>query len=150
MGDLLSVNISKGGIPKLPVERAQVTEVGLVGDGQAHAKHTRPSRAVSLLDLEIIGQLQAEGFAVAPGALGENLTVRGLDRGAMVVGTRLRFSGGVELELAEVRKPCFVLDAVDPTLKEVTVGRIGWMARVVTPGWIAPGETIAVTPPAQG
>lgn len=146
--ELIAVNISEGGIPKLPVQRAQVTERGLEGDGQAHAKHTKPNRALSLLHQEIIVQLEEEGYTVGPGALGENLTVRGLYGLPLAVGTRLAFTGGVEIELSEARKPCFVLDAVDPKLKEVTVGRLGWMARVVTPGWIGPGEAIRVSYPA--
>jgi len=149
MGELLAVNISKGGIPKLPVDEASVTEAGLVGDGQDHAKHTKPSRALSLLDLEIIEQIRDEGYAVYPGALGENLTVKGLYGKPLAVGARLAFSGGVVIELAEARKPCFVLDAVDPKMKEITVGRLGWLARVVTPGRISPGESIELIP-AQG
>jgi MOSC domain-containing protein YiiM len=146
MGKLMAVNISKGGIPKLPVPGALVTETGLVGDGQEHLKHTKPSRAISLLDLEIIEQLNAEGYPVHPGALGENLTIRDL-HGKVAVGDHLRFSGGVEICLSEARKPCFVLDAVDPKMKETTVGRLGWLASVVRPGEIVPGETVeAFTP----
>lgn len=147
MARLLSVNLSKGGIPKLPLQRGEVTPTGLVGDGRDHAKHDKPTRAISILDLAIIEQLKAEGYRVGPGALGENFTVEGLLEDGVAPGSRLRFSGGVEIEVTEVRKPCFVLDAVDPSLKEVTVGRIGWMARVVTPGWITPGEAIAHVPP---
>ena len=142
---LIAVNISEGGIPKLPLSRGRVTEAGLAGDGQAHAKHTKPHRALSLLEVEIIEQLKSEGYDVSPGALGENLTVKGL-LGRVAAGDRLAFSGGVVIELSEARKPCFVLDAVDPKLKEVTVGRLGWMARVVIPGEVRPGETITVSP----
>ncbi len=143
MSKLLSVNISPGGIPKLAQERCQVGEAGLAGDGQAHAKHTKPTRAVSLLDEEILAQLRAEGYPVAPGILGENLTTSGL-HGKVAVGDRLRFSGGVEIRISEARKPCFVLDAVDPRLQKATVGRLGWLAGVVTPGWISPGESVEV------
>ncbi|MHC4948992.1 MAG: MOSC domain-containing protein, partial [Planctomycetota bacterium] len=52
--------------------------------------------------------------------------------------------GGVELELTKRRKPCFVLDAISPRLKEVIPGRCGFLARVVRPGPVAPGETIEV------
>lgn len=100
MSKLLSVNISPGGIPKLAQERCQVGEAGLAGDGQAHAKHTKPTRAVSLLDEEILAQLRAEGYPVAPGILGENLTTSGL-HGKVAVGDRLRFSGGVEIRISD-------------------------------------------------
>lgn len=147
MGELLAVNISKGGIPKLPIERGDVTEAGLVGDGQAHAKHSKLSRALSILDIAEIDWLKSKGYAVGPGALGENLTVRHVIAEDVQIGTRLLFSGGVEIEVTEIRKPCFVLDSVDITLKEVSVGRIGWMARVVKTGRLTPGEGITVVAP---
>lgn len=142
MGVLVAINISPGGIPKVGVPRAEVTESGLVGDGRAHPKHNKSTRALSLLDEEILDDLRREGFAVGPGILGENLTVRDLDVQRLSVGRCLRFVGGVVLELTEPRKPCFVLDAVDPRLKETMVGRIGWMARVHNPGWLAACETV--------
>lgn len=144
MAVLVAINVSPGGIPKLPTPRVEVTPTGLAGDGRAHAKHVKPHRAVSLLDEEILADLRREGFDVGPGVLGENLTLRDMNLAKLSVGTRLRFSGGVALELTEPRKPCFVLDSVDPVLKETTVGRIGWMARVVDPGWLSAGETVVV------
>jgi MOSC domain-containing protein YiiM len=142
MARLISVNISSGGIPKLPVPRGQVTFEGLVGDGRDHAKHIKPSRAICTLDLEIIEQLREEGFPVNPGDLGENLTLSGCRDWQIVPGARLRFGGGVEIEISEARRPCFVLDALHPDLKHVTVGRLGWMARVTKTGWIIPGEEV--------
>jgi MOSC domain-containing protein YiiM len=44
--------------------------------------------------------------------------------------------------LVEPRKPCFVLDAVDPTLKDAVVGRCGFLARVVQTGTIEPGQQV--------
>jgi len=144
MAVLLAINISSGGIPKLGVSKAEATESGLVGDGRAHPKHNKTIRGISLLDEEILGDLRREGYQVGPGILGENLTVRDLHAHDLCVGTRLRFAGGVRIELTEPRKPCFVLDAVDPRLKETTVGRIGWMARIVNPGWLTAGEAVEV------
>ncbi len=111
---VLSVNISRGGIPKQPI------------------------------DAEDLDDLRAEGYDVGPGALGENLTVRGLDVDALAPGDRLRFSGGVELEYTKPRKPCYVLDAINPLLKEVVKGRCGGYAKVIIPGEIRAGETIDV------
>ena len=144
MAILVAINISPGGIPKLPVPRAEVTESGIVGDGRNHAKHIKEHRSLSLLAEEILGDLRDEGYPVVPGALGENLTIRELPAHGLSVGTCLRFAGGVAIELTEPRKPCYVLDALDPRLKETTVGRIGWMARVVHPGWLTAGESVVV------
>jgi MOSC domain-containing protein YiiM len=144
MAVLVSINVSRGGIPKRPVPEADVTLDGLVGDGRAHAKHNKPDRGVSLLDEEILSELCGEGFAFGPGGLGENLTLRDLRVQTLTAGACLRFEGGVALELTEARKPCFVLDLVDPRLKERASGRIGWMARVIRPGRLVTGETVVV------
>lgn len=141
---LVSVNISSGGIPKLPVVEAALREAGLVGDGHDHEKHNTPLQAVSLLDGEDLDDLRAEGFAVGAGATGENLTLRGIDVDRLRAGDRLAFSGGAEVELTRRRKPCFVLDAIDPRLKVRIEGRCGFYARTIRGGAIRPGETITV------
>ncbi|MHC5113159.1 MAG: MOSC domain-containing protein [Planctomycetota bacterium] len=141
---IISINISDGGIPKLAVPSAEITPAGLAGDGHDHEKHNTPLQAVCIIDVEDLDDLRGEGYAVGPGATGENLTTRGLDVDTLEIGDRLHLSGGVELELTKRRKPCYVLDAIDPTLKEVIVGRCGFYARVITPGRVEPGERIAV------
>jgi MOSC domain-containing protein YiiM len=123
------------------VDAVRVTTDGLAGDGHAHAKHNRPDRAVSLFDMEILTQLQTEGFPLYTGAIGENLTVAGLHVQRMSPGTLLEI-GDVLLRLEEPRKPCYVLDAIDPCLKDVIVGRCGYMASVVRCGVIEPGMEI--------
>ena len=144
MAKVLSVNVSLGGIPKLPVQSCSVSVNGLEGDGRDHPKHINPDRAVSLIDQEILQQLMSEGYDVCPGAVGENLTVEELDVQSLHPGDRLEFSGGVEIELVESRKPCFVLDPLGENLKTVIVGRCGYLARVITEGTFSPGETITV------
>jgi MOSC domain-containing protein YiiM len=144
---IVSLNISPGGVPKRPVESVHVTENGLEGDGRDHAKHIKPTRAVSLLDEEILEQLRQEGYPVEPGTLGENITVRHLALQSLLPGVQLAFSGGVVIELVEPRKPCFVLGAIHSDLEKQTVGRIGYMARVLTEGTLHTGETISFLKP---
>jgi MOSC domain-containing protein YiiM len=141
---VVAVNTSAGGIPKHAVAEARVTREGLEHDLHAHEKHRRADRAVSIQDLELLEELRAEGYAVAPGLMGENLTVRHLRVHGLNVGDCLEFAGGPVLELTSVRKPCFVLDRIDPRLKDVVVGRCGFMARVVAPGVVRPGQSITV------
>ena len=141
---VVSVQISAGGIPKTPVESVEVSYDGLRGDAHNHEKHNTPLQAVCLIDLEDLDDLRAEGFAVGPGATGENVTVRGLDIDALTVGDRLRFTGGLLIELTKRRKPCYVLDAIDPALKGSIRDRCGFYARVIEPGTLQPGEAIEV------
>ncbi len=141
---IVAINISSGGVPKKPVDFARVTCNGLEGDGHAHIKHIKPIRALSLMDEEMIETLRQEGYPVFSGTMGENITVRNLSVQQLPPGTRLSFSGGVVIELVELRKPCFVLGAIHPALEKETVGRIGYMARVITEGMIKTGETICI------
>ncbi len=143
-GTVVSVNISPGGIPKLPIDVGRVMADGMEGDGHEHEKHVTPLQAISLIDVEDLDTLRGEGYDVSPGAMGENLTVTGLDVDGLRPGDRLLLSGGVVLEYTKARKPCFVLDSISPRLKEVVPGRCGGYAKVIEAGEVRPGETIQV------
>ena len=146
---VIAINISSGGIPKRPVVRARVTASGLEGDGHNHAKHYRPEQAVSLQDIERLAELRHEGFPLHCGATGENVDVCHLNVNALPLGTVLRFSGGVEIELSKVRTPCYVLDAIDPRLKTAILGRCGMYGRVLREGTLQIGATMElIRPPA--
>jgi len=142
MSRVLSINTSKGGIPKLPVRSIEITERGLVGDEHDHEKHYRIEQAVCLLDREQIDELCADGFRLEPGSTGENLTLEGVEVRRAEIGDRLEIDGGVVLEISKRRKPCYVLDAIDPTLKEKAVDRIGVYARVIMPGTVDTGAGV--------
>ena len=135
---------SPGGIPKRPHPRTEVFFSGLKGDGHNHAKHNTPLQAVSLQDVEMLEDLCREGFDLSCGSTGENLAVRNMHVNRLPVGTILEFEGGVVLELTKVRKPCYVLDAIDPRLKQVIEGRCGFYAQVLREGVITAGEYIQV------
>lgn len=145
--EVLSINISPGGIPKLPVNAIFIGTGGLEGDGHNHEKHRTPVQAVSLQDIEVLSDLKKE-FSLVPGSTGENLTVRNLFVNGLSVGTILSFSGGVVLEVTKIRKPCYVLDSISPRLKEVLVDRCGCYAKVLKGGVLSRNQTIQLQPPA--
>lgn len=144
---IVSINVSRGGIPKLPVFSAVVREAGLEGDGHNHEKHRTPLQAVCFQDEEKLDELKAAGYELRAGTTGENLTVKNLHVNSLPLGTVLEFSGGVVVELTKVRKPCYVLDAIHPKLKEDIVGRCGMYAKVLTGGLLRRGESIRVILP---
>jgi MOSC domain-containing protein YiiM len=140
---VVNISISPGGIPKLPVDEILVTVSGLLGDGHNHAKHCSPMQAVCLQDVELLEDVsKEEGIALSCGAIGENLTVRGLSVQNLSIGTGLEFEGGVILEITKVRMPCYVLDSIDVRLKEWLNGRCGMYAKVVREGVIKKNEGI--------
>lgn len=143
LGRVVAVCTSRGGIPKLPRISCEVETCGLAEDGHAHAKHNTPLRAVSLWDLETLRTLNQEGFQLAPGATGENLVLEGVDLNQCLSGTCLRI-GDVLLRLEQARKPCYVMDAIDPALQSAVTGRFGFLASVIRGGLVAPSMAVHV------
>jgi MOSC domain-containing protein YiiM len=103
---IVSINRSNGGVPKLPVERANASATGLEGDKQRDRRfHGGPKRALCLYSLELIDQLVLEGHPIAPGSVGENVTISGLDWSSVTPGVRLTL-GPVEVEVTSYTVPC--------------------------------------------
>src|SRR5258707_75575 len=114
MGSIVQINTSRGGIPKRSVLHAVVGRLGIDGDAVAHPQiHGGPKQAVLLISEEAIEEIKAMGYPLFAGALGENLTTRGLDRRTMRVGQRYRAGTGM-LELTKVRVPCNTLYVYGP------------------------------------
>lgn len=105
-GRVTQINTSAGGVPKIPVEHVDVDSDGLAGDHQADQKnHGRPFQAVCLWSTDALADLTAAGHDVFPGAVGENLTIDGLDWSTLRPGARWRV-GSTLLELSYPAVPC--------------------------------------------
>jgi hypothetical protein len=105
-GSVVQLNVSGGGLPKLPVESAEVTFKGMAGDRQAtRLHHGRPWQALCVWSLEVIEQFQRDGHPIAPGRAGENVTVSGLPWEQVTPGVRLRV-GDVLCEISSFSLPC--------------------------------------------
>jgi MOSC domain-containing protein YiiM len=156
-GRVLQVNVSPGGVPKLPVERAWVGPLGLDGDAHRHATvHGGPHRAVALMAIEAIERVQADGHPIEPGSVGENLTTSGLEVARLPIGTRLAIGDELVLELAAPANPC---DVIEGSFRQGKSGRISILthpddsrmyARVVAEGEVRPGDSIRVLAAAPG
>src|SRR3954468_24363209 len=68
-------------------------------------------RQVHLMHEELFDELRAGGFDVEPGAIGENVTTRGLDLLTLPTGTRLRLGAEAVIEVTGLRNPCRQIDA---------------------------------------
>lgn len=85
---------------------------------------TQPNlRQVHLIAAELIEELAAKGFRVFPGAMGENVTTRGLDLLALPRGARLRLGGSAVVEVTGLRNPCGQLDQFQPGLMAAVLDR---------------------------
>ncbi|HZF03538.1 MAG TPA: MOSC domain-containing protein [Patescibacteria group bacterium] len=149
VGSIVQLSVSSGGVPKRAVDRARVTALGLDGDAHRHLEHHGgPERAVCLFTLEAIRELQAEGHPLVPGALGENVTVEGLDWSAVQPGARLSLGDEVVLEITRYTTPCF---NIRPAFRDGDYSRVSQKrhpgrsrvyARVVTTGTLRRGDPV--------
>lgn len=106
-GRIVQISVSPGGVPKRSVESADVTAGGVAGDAQRDLEHHGgPDRALCLFPMELIRTLQAEGHPIAPGQIGENLTVEGLDWDTVAPGVRLLLGEDVLVEVTRYTSPC--------------------------------------------
>ncbi len=151
MAQLYQINISDGGVPKLPVPQAQISVNGVSGDRQRTPKiHGGPDRAVCVFSLEVIQALQAEGHPIVPGSSGENLTVAGMDWDGLIPGDRLRVGGAVVLEIVSYTAPCEYNARwfIDGNFKRMSQKRHpGWSrvyARVLAEGNVRTGDAVSL------
>jgi len=157
-GRIVQINISRGGVPKRPIPEGAITPLGLEGDLCEHPEiHGGPRQAVLLIAAETVDELIARGYPLYYGALGENLTTRGLDRRQLRIGQTLR-AGGALLQITKVRAPCSTLDVLGPTIKQEIYdskvkagdhtsprwGMSGFYASVIEPGPVRTNDTIQV------
>jgi MOSC domain-containing protein YiiM len=155
-GRLVQINVSAGGVPKRPVPAARVTRAGIEGDRHRNARlHGGPDRALCLFSLEQIEALRAEGHPVEPGALGENLTLAGLDWARVQPHDFFRVGAEVLIQITRFTSPCANIRACfrDGAYARVSPQRHpGWSrvyARVLVSGDIAAGDPVERLTPAE-
>lgn len=144
---------------------------GLGVEGDAHmgvtVKHrsrvardpSQPNlRQVHLIHAELHDELQAHGFTVGAGEMGENITTRGVDLLRLPVGTRLHLGAEAVVELTGLRNPCAQLERLQPGLLEAVLDRdaqghlvrkAGVMGVVLTGGEVRPADPIRVELPQE-
>jgi MOSC domain-containing protein YiiM len=138
------------GIFKLPVAgRVAVAGVNLSGDDQAdRAVHGGPDRAVYAYASEDYDWWNRElGRDLPPGTFGENLTIRGIDVNAALVGERWRI-GTTILQVTTPRFPCYKLAMKMDDPKFVkrfgAALRLGTYLSIATEGTLESGDAIEI------
>lgn len=145
-------------------------EAGLGVVGDAHngetVKHrsrvakdpTQPNlRQVHLIHHELIDDLNASGFTILPGNMGENMTTRGIDLLGLATGTKLHIGDAVTIEVTGLRNPCVQLDNFQAGLMSALVSRdeagdvlsiAGVFGIVLRGGTVYAGDEIKIEKPA--
>jgi MOSC domain-containing protein YiiM len=107
IGRVAQLNVSPGGLPKMPVDSIEVGWRGPKGDKQkTRVHHGRPWQALCLWSREVIDNFKAQGHPLEPGFAGENVTIEGLDWSDVCPGVRMQI-GDVLCELTAYALPCF-------------------------------------------
>jgi MOSC domain-containing protein YiiM len=172
MSQIRSINVSRAreividgqpvltGIFKQPVDGpVAVRPMGLEGDEQADPSvHGGLSKAVYAYPIEhypfwqtVRAQAKAADWdtPLAPGALGENLTLSGLLESQVCIGDLLRFPD-CELAVSEPRFPCFKFNAAMGFKHAAKLmGQNAWCGfylAVRRPGTLRAGDTFEVVP----
>lgn len=159
--------------PQYAFSKPQAGEIrlltGLGVDGDVHqgttVKHrsrlkqdpTLPNlRQVHLIHEELHDALRAQGFRVAPGVMGENITTRGVDLLGLPTGTRLHLGASAVIEVTGLRNPCKQLDdyqegllgaVLERKAESGVIRKSGVMAIVLEGGVVRPGDAIRVELP---
>jgi MOSC domain-containing protein YiiM len=109
---------------------------GLDGD-----RTRRPKRTVLLMEHEVL-----ERFGLAPGAVREQVTVRGITLADLAPASRLRVGSAV-LEAGGMCAPCERMNEIQPGLRAELEGRRGRFFRIVEAGGFAVGDAITILLP---
>jgi hypothetical protein len=137
-------------------------------EGDAHygpfVRHRYPARRnpkapnlrqVHLIPSELFHALQASGFEVRPGDLGENIATVGFDLEHFPLGSLLVLGASATLQLTGLRTPCVLIDRFKSGLRKRLNGgaagprfRAGVMAIVTKGGEVSPGDRIRTVLPA--
>ena len=148
---IFQLNVSPGGVPKFAVREATVNELGISGDDHRFPKiHGGPERALCLFSLERILELQFEGHPIFPGAVGENVTISGLDWSRLEPETKLALGNEVLIELTSYTTPCntipdyFVDGKYQRISQKVHPGYSRIYARVLQGGKLVVGQTVKI------
>jgi len=171
MGSVAAVSLSAGHhFSKTPSRGIRLFKgLGVAGDAHMgetlkHRSRVRKDpklpnlRQVHLIHAELFDELRAKGFAVKPGALGENITTAGIDLLALPTGTRLHLGASAVVEVTGLRNPCIQIDnfqkgLMDATLDKDADGNLvrkpGIMSIVIAEGDVQPGDAVRVELPAM-
>jgi MOSC domain-containing protein YiiM len=158
LGNIIQINTSLGGLPKQAISGGFISLLGLEGDLHAHpAIHGGARKAILLIASEVVDELSARGYPLFYGALGENLTTRGIRMRDLRIGDQLR-AGGARLEITHPRGPCSALHVYGESLQQEIYdarvkaldpasprwGMSGFYARVLSPGYVQTGDILSV------
>ena len=168
---ITAVSLSEGHSFSKPTQTSIRLLAGLGVEGDTHSgvtvKHrsrvkrdpTQPNlRQVHLIHAELHDELNAQGFNVSAGQMGENITTRGVDLLGLPTGTRLHLGKDAVVEITGLRNPCYQLDDFQQGLLKACldhdeegnlIRKAGVMGIVLVGGEVFSNDSIRVEYPPQ-
>ncbi len=152
MSELVSIANSPTHLPAEPADfyqRVSVTEADLVvGRGiRGDRKGGSPTRQLNIMSAEALAELAGSGFKIAPGQMGEQLVVRGLNVDALAAGAQFQIGAAAIVEVVSHRTGCERFEHIQGHAPSEAAGRLGVMAKVVAAGPIAVGAPVRLLTP---
>ena len=149
MSQVVSIAYTPDGIDPEPADhyaRVPLAEARLVvGHGiEGDCKGGGRKRQLNVMAAETLRRLRDEGFKTAPGEMGEQLVVSGVEVERLAPGDCLRLGAEATIEITSVREPCTRFAHIQACPVAAGEGRIGVMARVVVGGAIRVGDPVTL------
>lgn len=124
---------------RVPLQTAKlIVDGGIEGDAKGV-----PNRQLNIMSTETIAGLEADGYKVNPGQLGEQIIVDGLKVEDLPSGTVLQFGDEAQIEVIKLRTGCNRFEHIQQPTTPFS-GRLGIIAKVLTPGEIKVGSEVKV------
>lgn len=145
MGKIIAVCISprRGTVKNAVVQAKIIPNFGLENDAHAGTWY----RQISLLANEAVRAFSNEyKLNLAAGAFGENLLVEGIDLKHLPIGTKLKCSADILLEVTQIGKTCHLGCDIQKRTGKCIMPHEGIFARVLNGGTVQPGDIITVLP----
>ncbi|MHA2097117.1 MAG: MOSC domain-containing protein [Candidatus Kariarchaeaceae archaeon] len=162
-GTVISINVKNRekfketgyttGLPKFEISEAKVSVSGVAddyNDYRTKSKQNTQDRAILIMTVDALKQLETEGWPIKPGDIGENFTIDGIPYGSIEIGHKYAV-GGVTIQITEICNPCARLsnlsyvgeEKVNEFIKTMK-NRRGWYAKVLKEGSVSKGEKITL------
>jgi MOSC domain-containing protein YiiM len=123
---------------RTPIDSVElIAGQGIVGDRKGNKYK---DRQINLMSEATLKQLSTEGFKTAPGEMGEQIVVRGVDVDRLEHGDCVRLGETAVLEVDKARTGCDRFERIQGQKKSVVAGRLGQMMRVIADGSIRVGD----------
>ncbi len=116
----------------------------IVGNGiEGDLKGSNPARQLNIMSRETLDTLATEGFMTAPGQMGEQIVVSGVDVNTLPEGAQIQLGDAI-IEVYKPRTGCDRFEAIQGLPPSQAAKRLGVIAGVIKSGTINVGDPVIV------